>query len=582
MFLWDNRKAVDWQTCLTAWSMVLVALFTNLNIASGVGFVLVSLKFIHMSMNVEVVRSVERADIKRSPTRRTAEEFAILDQQGHKIMVLHLEGYLFWGTVDKIVHTFDEIIDGADHDPSIVYVNLRDVTGLELSVLNVFRKLHRLAKKVDVKLVVCGFFDGQFGPQLDPLLRSLPFADNTDLVELLRESEDKIIEESSQLTIAFQPPDVPDPTDLKMRRSVVKEHLMMSVSGQTSSALAIRWELVNGSFQVGQGYVSDWRAQLLVKHIVATDCVVRTFFTESSKHSASVGAGEYISPVATSCSEPEPLSTQTDILVEAWRSQKTVVVLDTSLMSLGTFPRKAIAEEFQIKHSMFVPTPDGVYEFSGIEAGPWLQELIIKFPGIGVLTLPQLPDAILASGCEAHMAGLFAVPDVIAQSKRQSIDSRIVLKKCEASTVLSQSFTWNLLLSILTIGEIRHVKQGETPLKEEPDGIADEIVIVLTGRFTTYVTHKHAIDERPLLRLMSGPGALVGVDDVWACRPRDEMIKCSSEEGQVVALSRKAVHSLEMCESVFVGPAESLEFIEYQKRETALNLIAVENATEMA
>lgn len=695
-FLWDNRKALDRISTLIALITVAAAIMTDLNIASAVAFVLVALNFLRLSMNITVVRAVERADTRRAPCYRRPQEIEVLQLHGHRIMVLYLHGYLFWGTVDEITSAFADIIDGTEDDPEVIYVDMRYVSGIELSVINTFKKLHRLAAGVGIQIKLCSLpGEDIVGPGLCKLLKGLPFASSEDLTDLVEKAENKLLEtwmansptNCQRQSIATQSADerlkqrvirswkkftALVQEEMKQRRTTKKQNQLRELVTSTYAAYGIWWEHFKGDLVMGQTQLPEWRAAELVEASCKKQTAVRTYVSESPQRflvspnfqepdekTALMSPDEALDeekavkvdtmtpqgPLEVLCTTREPvvgdavcllnglvvrdpnwtlepgavaivLEVDTDgdfklqnpsgkvsekfvrrkdfkyvqapdeekavnvdstdslpeftdvhsvpVLGRAFLKQKAMVCHDVVQLPENVYHRKKIAAEFSIKRIIFIPMSDGVIEL-GAKCVPDNPQHLSSAP----VVLPESP-AVLAS-----LENTRILCNVFRATEPKEIPRQV--------NNLSESLSWNLLLSIGTLGRFQKLTK-EKPVLEEPDasvGItkknrrAQHIYLIIDGTFGTFKMS----DAGNLVIIMKSPaGTCIGTDDVWAERPRSVQLRCLSDEGQVVALSRDAVKRLELCHSPFVGPRESEEFINFMKREMALKLAITASA----
>jgi len=581
-FLWDNRKSMDMVSKSIALLMVLVSLFTDLNYAAGFGFVLVCLNFIRLSEGVDVVRSVSRLDMQRSPKQRSMEEIALLTKHGHKVMMLHLHGYLFWGTVDKIFDAFDEVIDGTPDDPEVIYVDLEEVSGVEVSVVSAFRKLHRIAKNAGINIVLCGFPDvAVLGPQVDTLLRSLPFANPKPLVDLLEENEDKLLTAfcHEMQKVCIECPLTSLQLELRERRTLAKQRILARYAQATGSVYAIRWESVHGFLHLGQTHNSNERACYLVKAALTSQKCVQSFVT----HSGSMGPR---------CDAP-------DVLCQSWRRQQALLCHDVSLLPPESFARLSFSQEFAIQRVVFVPTVDGVYEFGSVK----LDQFDASSPNLCDLDMPSLLECDVERFARA-VAPLHNAPVLEAdlQSSSKTSEEATVgypilpdelsptslrvksMDKDGCLDGLRNYFSWSLLLSMFTLCNQQQVKTSEPLVPDEScQQVADCMFIVVDGIFGTFNNHadvswdEDAVHPRNLV-LKAGVGALLGASDMFLQRPWSVKIVCLSETGRVIRLQSEVVRQLEMCESPFANLETSHEFVQYLKSQMALQELTMSSS----
>lgn len=320
-FLWDNRGGLDRASICISLLTVVTAIFTDLNIACGVGFMLVAVNFVRLSMNVDVVRAVERADMRRAPKYRSQKEVDYLALYGHKVMVLYLEGYLFWGTVDEITGAFEELIDGTDDDPETIFVDLRYVAGIELSVINTFKKLARLAGNVGIKIKLCSLpSEDVVGPGLYKLLASLPFACKDDLCSLMEQCEDELLatfmpaddeapEVKNLLIRRTADGQIPDERaywrgatfrgwkawlnsakeEARLRRSNAKQAMLSRLVEATGSTYGLFWDNIGDDLVVTTVQYATFRAQTMVEVALRDQSEVRTYAMASMRTSYCLG-----------------------------------------------------------------------------------------------------------------------------------------------------------------------------------------------------------------------------------------------------------------------------------------------------
>mmetsp|Transcript_130490 Transcript_130490/g.278811 ORF Transcript_130490/g.278811 Transcript_130490/m.278811 type:complete len:1114 (+) Transcript_130490:110-3451(+) len=652
-FLWDNRKGLDLGSKVIAWVCVLAALMSDLNTAAGVGFALVALNFMRLSMNASVVRAVERADTRHAPKYRRAKELSLLQLHGHRIMVLYLEAYLFWGTVDEITAAFADITDGTEDDPEIIFVDMRYVTGIELSVINTFKKLHRLAANVGIRIVLCSLPQPDvIGEQLHKLLGSLPFASKEGLTSLLEKAEDQLLQQwnvqSPRKAYTFESKQQTDQRallerrisfisrssdacaaywqkrafecwrqwciavqqELQLRRSSLKQAALNKHAATTGSCFAMQWELVRGQLHVGQTFYPPWRSEALVRHALESQGPVRTFVTSSARKPiplpddlttsnveeindrinqinlsegvdfipqgpgrfsdffrlrlpcSETGQSKTVQPLGDS-DDPEPdekMCKPLHHLVEdAWCLQKPILCVDVKRLPEDAFSRKTLALEFGVSSLLFVPTSDGVIELGVTH----ICEATTKIPK-AVIVLEQQPAELLRLDRAELLASIFrakpaeealAVPDTVPE--------------------VSKHMSWDLILALGTLGTPLKLDMENSILAEPAEAtpgveidLCNEFFIVMEGMFGTF---KKSPAGDSMLLLKSTPGSIIGAEDAWAQRPRSVSLRCLSEEGMVVVLSQAKMKQLEMCDSPFISPGQSEEFIEYMKKEMSLN-----------
>jgi len=665
-FLWDNRKGLDLASQSIAWITVIVALVSDLNYATMAATLLVVLRFVNMSMNMNVVRAVSRADMRRSPKYRSSREVEILEKFGHRIMVLYLEGYLFWGTVDEISAAFAELIDGTEDDPSTIFVDLRYITGVEISVVNVLKKLHRLAGNVGINITLTSIPGRETLGQSWDALSALPFMDQRDLAELLEESEDQLISGHSDLMATGASDVAPKHKNSEVLQMVAKTflsssegqllseifkqwHLVCAVFKQelrhcrTSlkqenlrkyvdemhSAYGIRWELVQDELRVCQTFLPEWRVQQLVLRSLNKEEAIQTYVSCSRHYCVSLGQHVHghasaappsaplpgtkemvdeglqrggpspkrlplfhaFCPASEECAEVQELMAESvlidmapqqelakvegmpvDLLSKAWHEGKALLCRNSAKLSQEVFPRRGLAEKFGIHQFLYLPIDGSLIELGWVSPSGVDVELVQDISLTGMDGPAALKSKLPGSLCEATVG----------------------VNRNDAGewSALTQQISFNLLLALGTMGRLVKCCKGESPLSTQPatssdlspnqedlasgnkegsEDVASELFVIVGGSFGTFT-------PADTLLLKSGAGSVLGAEDMCARRPRSVKLSCLSDSGLLICIDRKVLVSLEMSDSPLVGPAESKEFIEYLKRELALNSLAVQGS----
>ena len=107
--------------------VTLVAIFASLVTAVAIGLLVSVFSFL-FRMSQSVVRRSVHGDVLRSRKTREPRLMQLLAEQGHKIVIFELEGAMFFGTAEKLIHQIDKAVnDGA----SSVIVDFKRVTDVD-------------------------------------------------------------------------------------------------------------------------------------------------------------------------------------------------------------------------------------------------------------------------------------------------------------------------------------------------------------------------------------------------------------------------------------------------------------------
>ena len=132
----------------------------------GAGIVAAVVLFVHNYSRVDVVsHAMSGADL-RSNVDRPLRELKFLREHGGQIYVLHLQGFIFFGTANHLLQ--DIRARAADLGPNrlrFVVLDLRRVTGIDSSAVFSLGKVHQLAGRLGFTLIVT-----QVSPEIQRML----------------------------------------------------------------------------------------------------------------------------------------------------------------------------------------------------------------------------------------------------------------------------------------------------------------------------------------------------------------------------------------------------------------------------
>lgn len=107
--------------------VTLVAVFASLVTAVAIGMLVSVFSFL-FRMSKSVIRRSIRGDVLRSRKTREPRLMQLLAEQGDRIVVFELEGAVFFGTAEKLIHQIEKAVkDGA----TLVIVDLKRVTDID-------------------------------------------------------------------------------------------------------------------------------------------------------------------------------------------------------------------------------------------------------------------------------------------------------------------------------------------------------------------------------------------------------------------------------------------------------------------
>ncbi|MCM5552914.1 SulP family inorganic anion transporter [Pleomorphomonas sp. NRK KF1] len=142
--------ALEWAVALAiVVSMMIFGFVTG--IALGLIFAVVT--FVYNYARLPVVRLEASSRERRSRTDRSSTANHILDENGHLIQIIELQGYLFFGTVEQIVRAVRRRI-GKDAPPRCLILDFRGVSGMDSAAMAGFSKIFNMLASERVSVVL--------------------------------------------------------------------------------------------------------------------------------------------------------------------------------------------------------------------------------------------------------------------------------------------------------------------------------------------------------------------------------------------------------------------------------------------
>ena len=170
-WVWSSRKSCSWSEYLT---ILLIAMAVTVwGFVTGVvlGVVAACLMFAISYSRVSAVKHLLSGAVYSSSMVRASAQADFLKRNGEDIRIFVLQGFVFFGTADRLYRIFGEQLVAADRPVRYVILDFRFVSGIDSSAVSSFRKIAALAEKRGAILVTSGI-----GPQvafeLAPLIRS--------------------------------------------------------------------------------------------------------------------------------------------------------------------------------------------------------------------------------------------------------------------------------------------------------------------------------------------------------------------------------------------------------------------------
>lgn len=121
----------------------------------GVGLVVSIILFLINVSRVNVTKHKLSGTTIHSHAARSAPQYRILQEEGDQIYILYLQGFLFFGTANTLLHRIQERLEDTTQIPlKYIVLNFQGVNGLDSSAVLSFVRLKQLLEPQEIKLVL--------------------------------------------------------------------------------------------------------------------------------------------------------------------------------------------------------------------------------------------------------------------------------------------------------------------------------------------------------------------------------------------------------------------------------------------
>lgn len=122
----------------------------------GAGIALAVLLFVFRYSRISAIQARRTLRELRSAVERSHAARAALHRDGDRVVVYHLRGFLFFGTANAILDTVADRDRPAEGRCEAILMDLRRVTGIDVSALNAFVQIKALCEAAGVALLYSG------------------------------------------------------------------------------------------------------------------------------------------------------------------------------------------------------------------------------------------------------------------------------------------------------------------------------------------------------------------------------------------------------------------------------------------
>ena len=121
-----------------------------------VGILLALLLFVLRYSMISAVQGQHSLATYRSSVERSKSSNETLDTHGSKCLVYNLRGFLFFGTANAVLDTIRDEAKVREGHFKAILLDMKRVTGMDISALNTFVQIKTLCERSDVRLIYSG------------------------------------------------------------------------------------------------------------------------------------------------------------------------------------------------------------------------------------------------------------------------------------------------------------------------------------------------------------------------------------------------------------------------------------------
>jgi sulfate permease, SulP family len=162
-WLWATRRRVSVVELGVMASIAVATVAWGFLPAIAIGIALAVALFVVRYSRVRVVRTALTGQSRRSNVQRPLNEEEVLDREGDRILVLELEGFLFFGSAEGVLEPVRRRLTDGEVPLRSLVLDLHRVSGMDSTAVAALLKLFRLVNDHGVSITLCG---------VDPATRS--------------------------------------------------------------------------------------------------------------------------------------------------------------------------------------------------------------------------------------------------------------------------------------------------------------------------------------------------------------------------------------------------------------------------
>ena len=156
-WLWKAREELPMSDYLVVILILIVVMFSDILQGVSFGFFVAIVLFVVNYSQLSVIKTETNGSDHASNVDRDLETRELLNQEGNRILILILQGFIFFGTADKLISAIrSRIMDQEGSRFDFLVLDFHHVSQLDTSAIVNFAKLAQLSDRLGFHIVISG------------------------------------------------------------------------------------------------------------------------------------------------------------------------------------------------------------------------------------------------------------------------------------------------------------------------------------------------------------------------------------------------------------------------------------------
>lgn len=156
-WVWKQREKLPLADVIVIVIILFTVAFYGILEGVGVGVLLATVLFVHKYSKLSVIKSAMNATEHISNVDRHRDDQAFLDANGHRVHLMVLQGFLFFGSANQLLEQIKRIIEGGDESQTrYLIIDFKQVSEMDSSAANSFSKLMQICARENLILCLAG------------------------------------------------------------------------------------------------------------------------------------------------------------------------------------------------------------------------------------------------------------------------------------------------------------------------------------------------------------------------------------------------------------------------------------------